>query len=151
MAFRVVRAGLNADIIANHPSAFTFSRYFSKLSEIQRLCVDMLAPSRDRIRLFSCQPAKAIGLQLAIAGCHLPGDSLHNLPKLLPSKSSARLSIKRTAQNLWEAEWQSCSNGKKTREFFPTMKSSRLFPSYQLCRQITQILTGQFLLKEHQF
>ncbi|XP_045022932.1 uncharacterized protein LOC123466904 [Daphnia magna] len=151
MASRVVEEGFNVDIIAIDPSAFTFSRHFSKLSLIKRLCLEMLAPSRDRIRLINCQLSKSVGLQLAFAGCPLPGDSLHNLPKLLPSKSSARLSIKKIADELWDSEWQSCSNGKKTKKFFPTIESARLIPSHLLCRQITQVLTGHSLLKEHQF
>jgi hypothetical protein len=151
MASRVVEEGLSVDIIAIDPSAFTFSRNFSNLSAIQRLCLDMSVPSRDKIRLFICQLSKSVGLQLSIAGCQLPGDSLDNLPKLIPSKSSVRLSIKKIAEELWDSEWQSCSNGKKTREFFPTIESVRPIPSHQLCRQISQVLTGHSLLKEHQF
>ena len=146
-----MKEGRNVDLIAIDTSAFTFSRYFSRLSEIQRLCVDMLVPYRDRIRMFICQPEKSVGLQLAIAGCQLPGNSLHSPPRLLMSKSSARLLIKKKAEELWDLEWQSSSNGKTTREFFPTIKSIRRFPSHQLCRQITQVLTGHSLLMEHQF
>jgi hypothetical protein len=113
MASRVVEEGLSVDIIAIDPSAFTFTRYFSKLSAIQRLCLDMLVPSRDKIRLFICQLSKSLGLQLAFTGCQLPGDSLDNLPRLLPSKSSARLTIKNIAEELWDSERRSCSNGKK--------------------------------------
>jgi hypothetical protein len=154
MASRLLEEGLSVDIIAIDPSAFTFTRYFSKLSAIQRLCLDMLVPYRDNIRLFICQLSKSVGLQLAIAGCQLPGDSLdslYNLPRLLPSKSSARLTIKKIAEELWDSEWRSCSNGKMTREFFPTIESVRHIPTHQLCRQIAQVLTGHSLLKEHQF
>jgi hypothetical protein len=113
MASRLLEEGLSVDIIAIDPSAFTFTRYFSKLSAIQRLCLDMLVPSRDKIRLFICQLSKSLGLQLAFTGCQLPGDSLDNLPRLLPSKSSARLTIKNIAEELWDSERRSCSNGKK--------------------------------------
>jgi hypothetical protein len=75
-ACRVVREGGSAEIVAFHPSAFKFFRYNSKLSEVARLCLDRLAPYRGKILLCICQPSKAEGVQLAIAGCSLPGDRL---------------------------------------------------------------------------
>ncbi len=149
-ACHVVREGGSAEIVAFHPSAFEFVRYNSKLSEVARLCLDRLAPYRDKILLCICQPSKAEGLQLAIVGCSLPGDSLEVLPPLLSSKSSCKSTIKNLTQGLWQSEWRVSPNGHFVREFFSTVKSASAIPLHQLCAKVTQILTGHLLLYAHQ-
>lgn len=149
-ACRVVREGGSAEIVAYHPYSFEFVRHNSKLSEVARLCLDRLAPYRDKILLCICQPSKAEGLQLAIAGCSLPGDSLEVLPTLLSSRSYCNSTIRNLTQGVWQSEWRASPNGHSVREFFPTVKSASAIPLHQLCAEVTQILTGHSLLHAHQ-
>jgi hypothetical protein len=88
----VVRDGVFYEIVAFHPSPFEFVRYNSCFLRLP--CLDRLTTFRDKIQLYICQPAKAEGFQLAIAGCSLPGESLEVLPPLYCiSKQSLRQRI----------------------------------------------------------
>ena len=150
-ASHVVESGWQVEIFAQHISSFTFARYGAQLSEVERLCVDAAAPYRENLRLVVCQLPSAEGIQLALAGCDIPGSGLNVLPQLLISKTSYRHSISKLVRDAWQAEWQACYNGQLTREFFPTVQSATVLHLNQLCRQVTQILSGHSLLKEHQF
>nr|CAH0106964.1 unnamed protein product [Daphnia galeata] len=113
-ASRVVESGLQVEIFAQHISSFAFARYGAHLSEVERLCVDAAAPYRENLRLVVCQPPSAEGIQLALAGCDIPGSGLNVLPQLLISKTSYRHSITKLVRDAWQAEWQACYNGQLT-------------------------------------
>jgi hypothetical protein len=150
-ASHVVESGWQVEIFAQHISSFAFARYGPHLSEVERLCVDATARYRENLRLVVCRPSSAEGIQLALAGCDIPGSGLNVLPQLLISKTAYRHSIGKLVRDAWQTEWQACYNGQLTREFFPTVQSATVLHPNQLCRQVAQILSGHSFLKEHQF
>nr|CAH0098508.1 unnamed protein product [Daphnia galeata] len=146
-ASHAVESWWQVEIFAQDISSFAFARYGAHLSEVERLSVDATAPYRENLRLVVCQPPSAEGIQLALAGCDIPGSGLNVLPQLLISKPSYRHSISKIVRDAWQAEWQACYNGQLTREFFPTVQSATVLHPNQLCRQVAQILSGHSFLK----
>ncbi len=126
-ASHVVESGWQVEIFAQHISSFAFARYGAHLSEVERLCVDATAPYRENLRLIVCQPSSTEGIQLALAGCDIPGSGLNVLPQLLISKTCYRHSIGKLVRNAWQTEWQACYNSQLTENFSPRSNQQLCF------------------------
>ncbi len=141
------------DILVDSQSALsscvTTDKITPLFSEIRSLILDLPVT----VQLFWVAAHKGhegneIADQLAKSGALSLDEPTDRLP--LPM-ATIRAELREATSTLWEQEWQDCVKGRKTKDFFPSIRLPRPMQSISLSGKLTQVLTGHCYLRGHLF